>query len=798
YLLHLFTSDSPLYNKRNEGIEIIITTKLKECITHFINSSNYWGSEISDLVIERRKRSINDSSTEIETLITILKRKNEFIKQIKQKTLNETLLDVLLEDDSESIPILYERIKSLNSELERNFLFYIHEKGIISEILPELLVIHSNHIFDWITDSLEIQDKKIQYYLRRFLIEKRLLLFADENNQKILIEYLRRSQNDLNIRTYYTIALVSEYFDEQWKNEALGILIVKKDSLSRAIAFRILAEKTGINITKVMSKASTCNKYKTGRPIIWSSFNNFNESPRDGYSRFVTNDEIITDTRINFGILYFDEFEPLMIEKGMERFLKTITLDNPYLDVHLFPKTDYSSIDKSRINLAEWIQTDIPKRMGVIDLRSDKFLWLLQGLKDSEETIVLSLLFYLEDLIFNQKHINITNSFLEIFKTLKIHDNKLIKVMASYIYYLMASETQQLDFLRENQPTKETLHGFLWAVNTNVTKNLDNKLKIYLENITNHQFIEILEILVPWILLYEQSFMYCWFKIVTLEQDLIESELMDKGYPKTPYYFFHRSLYKLLDIPSHFITEYGCYISNEVNYIIDSLNSNSNWNISEINVLVANLKAHTHKSLSNLGIIIELTLLYPQTLKFFAENFTLSQLNLSIVISLFSKLNYQQQEKVINHIFENNTKEYNIYKITLLNELNEINFTDHVVNVLDIITTWIKKNSRPNRIYSIVDTWELSPRHRFYEIVRDELENIVEKNFESIILILKDNLNFLPLNRLSRRNLLKMYAYIKKLESQDYKWTLYTLYELLYPKTWYNYSNIFESIVNND
>jgi hypothetical protein len=244
---------------------------------------------------------------------------NRFLKHNPSVTLTE--LSLILKDQIDFIHHLKDGLSKIEwiDYIEGIIYSFLYKIESPSEQLIHALLIPSHLewkwinipiLFEWFEKIVEINDNVILERYSKFSLQNSQYVKKNKSIQQNIQHYISQKQLE-KLKWIFIICslLVESFSGEELKEKALSSMIQHDDVLIRAIGLRIFAEKSGVNIKRVMRKASASLKKGFIRPIITERIViELDKKGIIGVSE-ITEGGVKSPNLINFGLLRTQDLE---------------------------------------------------------------------------------------------------------------------------------------------------------------------------------------------------------------------------------------------------------------------------------------------------------------------------------------------------------------------------------------------------------------------------------------------------------------------------------------------------------
>ncbi|GAG04470.1 unnamed protein product, partial [marine sediment metagenome] len=213
-------------------------------------------------------------------------------------------------------------------------------------------------LFDWFEKIVEIDDNAILERYSKFLLKNSQYIKNNKSIQQNIHQYISHKQPEKLKWVFIICSLLVESFNgEELKEKALNSMIQHNDVLIRAIGLRIFAEKSGVNIKRVMNKASASLKKGFIRPIITERIViELDKKGIIGVSE-ITEGGVKSPSLINFGLLRTQDLEIIPDYKSLAYPLQVGEFLVPSHTKSFFTFTNYRDSERKNI-FTKWIFDD--------------------------------------------------------------------------------------------------------------------------------------------------------------------------------------------------------------------------------------------------------------------------------------------------------------------------------------------------------------------------------------------------------------------------------------------------------
>lgn len=642
---------------------------------------------------------------------------------------------------------------------------------------------------EWLNDLISLGKKNSPDVLCHYLIQFRTELGKKGKIYELVSYLLSLAVNDNNKDFIAVGAVCCEFLPLRERNKFLEIM--SKHSLVniRAIQLRIVAEDLGINLKRVMLKAKICIESEMGRPLYQQS-DVLDKKGSIGLIKIGSRRGKIK-RKVNFGLI---SNKNLLDTRGIRDTLHPISVLVPMIieqESIIMGKKDFSSKSSSYSStLKNW---QIPLRTSSQEVyflgNQEKEQYLLNGLLDTNDSIVLTTLFYLEEILifsselFGKKGVKFPPDTLKALHQLVTSSNPLIRGMASVVLLGASTVTDQVNYIQEKAFDMHTLQAFLWVCGGAKNKELDNTLDNYLEKMSPKELIQTLPIMVPWIIVFPKSYKETWKRLVTLDKEDLDNNLFEGIIPNFAFYFFYRTLLLSNEINAFYLAKNGKPLSYPlVDSIFKSMQTQKIWEASEIEKLSSALVLHQHEALNTLGRIIRITLGYDSINFRELDIPRFSKPETALLKIYYQKLSMSDKKECCHHLLHIG----DVYdKIWVVKQLQTFPITTDLLIFLQILINIPKGEFQQIEWFSdneVIKLWE------------NIIPALIEKHFDIVVEDYPSLLAAFPLNILSRTALEELLDWFNNKEGELPQTLTNRIFQLLYPKLWYSYNRFWQEV----
>lgn len=706
---------------------------------------------------------------------------------ISDKEVNLEVLNEYLEKNSSFFMEIIEYLKLyLNSQEDRNT---YREKLLELEKPHKRLFDYFDNYpedinFDLIHFILNLDDEILYKIIMHQILDKKSNFRNNPDFLQILELMMKTKVTDNNKQMITYIASVINQKTINKSTILLDLMIEHPLVTVRAMVFRLLAESCEIDIVRVSKRISACMTNKTGRPLY---------EQVDPLSAKKTH-----------GIIFRNELEP-----SKKEYVNFGLING----LHLMGKMKFESLDFNTLIIASrthilnvidtWDEFESPEfEQKIIDYKlwknnkktkttktyefgqKSKEKMLLQGLYDSNEQIILTTLFYLEDIfyfdnnLYKEKQISFQTKINKKLEELTKNCNLLIATISQFILLSALNEENKIEQIKKLTFTKENLQAILWSTAFSSPEKLDTYLKDNLEKVDIKEILENLKYFIPLILAFPKSYRYIWETILSSNEEEFSEIFFLKEKPEIPkfeFYFFWHTFCLINKVNQGFITtKKEGIIYSIVDLLYRTIPNNISLPLTESKNIIKSLKDLNSEKIS---ISIEL----------FNISMGLNKVNVSKLLissklniieyakfkSIFNLLSFDEKVAFLKKVIKDCPKEI-LFTIFLLKRLPTR------IQVLDLLLLTYETYEKELRVNFSINRQEID------SITANVLSKLFENDFDIIVKNYTRLIAQIPLYYLSRETLEKINQFYRNKQTKEANNIFNYTFQLLYPKIWYS------------
>ena len=745
----------------------------------------------SKVVLSFSKKYLLTASKELKLFIE----KNKIFKDIsKGKDIQEDKLYSILSIDPEFLDdlmyILAGETKNSDEIISTAIKGFIKLKKSPIQLLDWVVRNPIWLTLEWLNDLISLEKENSGSVLFHYLIQFNRELVRKGKMSEFITFFFDLAVNDKN-RNFITIgAACCDFLPFNERKKFLEVMSQHSSTNIRAISLRMIAEDLGINVKRVMQKAKICIDSKMSRPVYQRldvldqkglvgliDFNIKRRKRKEEVNFGLINNENLLDAKGFYHTIHFTTFLAPII-------FKQEPIIQDWKDFSSKPLSYRSKLKIWRIPLKK-----SSKEVYSFGKRHNEQL-LLNDLLDSDDSIVLTTLFYFEEILifssdlFDKQEVQFSPIFVETLNQLETHSNSLIKGMAKVVLLGSTTEREKLNYIQDNEFDIHSLQAYLWVCGGERNIELDCGLANYLENLSLKEIIQSLPIMVPWIIAFPKSYKMMWKQLASLNISALNNNLFEEIVPNFVFYFFYRTLLLSNEINAFYLAKNGMPMSYPlVDDFYRSIGSQIIWAASEIDELSSTLVSHQHEALYTLGKIIRLSLGY--------DSINLKEIDFSKFSkseAVFLKIYHQHlplfDKKECYHRLLQIGDVHD--KIWVVKQLQTLPITTDLLLYLQLLIQIPEEEFQEMQWFSeneVTKLWEKL------------IPILIQKHFEIIVKDFYLLLDSFPLNFLPRAVLEELLNWFSNEEGEVPQRLVNRLFQLLYPKLWYSYNTFWQDVL---
>ncbi len=647
-------------------------------------------------------------------------------------------------------------------------------------------------LFDWFDEIVGINDNAILERYSRFLQENRNYLERNKSVQQKIHHLIIEKQVDTPKWFILYCSLLVESFDQrELKNNALESMRQHEDPLIRAISLRLSAEVSGVDIKSTMNKAYVSLRKKSIRPIIKERFGI--DLDKEGIIGVIsiTEDGIQFPELINFGLLStrYDRIIPSYKSLGYQlQFSRLLVPTHSKSFLALGAYTERSTKERNQKNIFQkWILDKSSAEKDNIKEINDSS-WIITGLRDSCDEIKLAVMFYLEDLIFQNVRFNQSTEIVTDLKNLHGYENEIISSFSVFLHLLLVTQVEKSSIITSIKPTKLNLQAIVWALGSSTSDELDHSILHFIKKFDEKSLFDSLDIFNPWLIFYPKLFWHFWDLILKLNKEEISSHFFINKEPKLIYYLMQSVILTGQCLDMIFLTSEDLQFYEGVKTWLKYLNSKINLSRREITEFLLKVENHEEISLQlfvhylKLSLKLDYNLLH-QMISLDKPEYT----DLRFLLMFHTQLDKIQLKKLYGLIFDSSFEDL---KYQAIEVFRFFVIDEEIIYFLKIIFEWISKKH---------DNGILPPSLRDFFLFVNKCEVILlRKYFDETISELGSNIRYLISNTTDRDVLYRLLNYSESFESEEWARVYSYIYRILFPKVWYTYPKFWSDIMKEN
>jgi len=642
-------------------------------------------------------------------------------------------------------------------------------------------------LFEWFDEIVQTDDTPLLERYSRFFRKNYDFIKENESFQKRIFHFLSDSQVMGPRWFLLECALLIENFPKnKIRSNSLEFLIKSKDPMIRAIGLRIMAEDSGINLNRVMNKANASLREGMIRPSIKERM--VLKLDKKGIIGVMENTKgkIKSPSFINFGLLQSKYRSVIPEYKSLKYELQ--------MGVYLVPSRTESFLpfdaphEEKTVNIFQnWLFTSLGRKTKYF---SDigNISWINEGLIDSCDEIILAVMFYIEDLIYQGIRCQDQDKILLLLVNLQSSENEIISSFSLFLTLLLVPDGEKNKIITTIDPTLLNLQAIFWALGSFTSNELDKSVLLFVKKFREEQLFNSIDIFNPWIIFYPNLFRHFWDVLLKLESATINKHFFNHSEPKLFYYILQTIILADQSLDLIFLTPSETQSYEGVETWLKYLKSKIHFSRREITEFVSKLEDHDDVSLQLFGSHLKIGL----KLDYDILNTLLSSDTPSYTDLRFSLMFHQQLDKI-------NLKK--MYEIILSGRYDDLQFqavewisffpiNRDIIFFLKLTFNWMIATFT-NRVLPY-------PFQHFFSYLNKCERVLLKEHFDEVVTELDSNIRYLVSYSTDREILYRLLDYYSTLDTEKDKKTSWYIFTHLFPKTWYTYPQFWSDVMNNN